>query len=93
MAQGKPKAMDIVERAKEQLAEITGREPESVVGLERDENGGGWTVSLELLELHRVPETMDVLGCYVVHLDDGGEIVEYERQGRYERGRVSAEDR
>jgi hypothetical protein len=93
MPQGKPKAAEIAERAKEQLAGITGRAPENVVGLERDEDGGGWRVKLELLELRRIPETMDVLGCYSVHLDDSGEMVDYQREDRYERGRVSGEER
>ncbi len=81
------KAADIVRKAREQLSELTGREPEGVLGVERDDDDG-WRVTLELLELSRVPNTMDLLGAYVVRLDDGGDLVEYARTRRYARGQA-----
>ena len=66
------------------LAQMTGRRPESVLGLRRDDDG--WKVTLELVELNRVPNSTDVLGCYVVSVDDDGELVGYERVRRYQRG-------
>jgi hypothetical protein len=65
---------------------LTGRRVESVLGMER--NNKGWHVTLEVLELSRVPQTTDVLGSYEVTLDDKGELVGYHRTGRYSRNHV-----
>jgi len=72
-----------------QLAELTGRRAENVLGVQRQDEG--WNVTLELLELQRVPTSTDLMGCYVVSLDRDGELVAYERKRRYQRGQ--AEDR
>ena len=45
----------------------------------------GWRVTLEVLELRRVPETTDVLASYLVELDRDGNLVAYERLHRYHR--------
>jgi hypothetical protein len=81
------KAADIVRKARAQLTELTGREPEGVLGVERDDEDG-WRVTLEVLELSRVPNTMDLLGSYVVRVDDGGDLLEYSRTRRYARGQA-----
>ena len=78
-----PSATAVVRRAKQQLEELTGRPAEAVLGFERSD--GGWQVKLEVLELHRVPETMDVMGCYEVELDDHCRLVRAERTSRYHR--------
>jgi hypothetical protein len=52
---GRPKPADLVREAATQLAQLTGRRPEGVVGLEKDDDG--WNVSLEVLELERVPNS------------------------------------
>ena len=87
---GKLSPVDLARAARDQLAELTGRSPESVLGLRKDDNG--WKVTLELLELSRVPNSTDLLGCYVVTLDDDGELVGYERVRRYQRGQAGGED-
>jgi hypothetical protein len=71
------------------LAELTGRQPENVLGLRRDDDG--WKVMVEMLELSRVPNSTDLLGCYVVSLDDDGELLGYERTRRYQRGSPTEE--
>src|SRR4051794_213337 len=48
---GHVSAPQIVRRAIEQVAELTGREIEGVNGLERGEDG--WVVTLEVVELRR----------------------------------------
>ncbi|MGC9969313.1 MAG: gas vesicle protein GvpO [Bryobacteraceae bacterium] len=40
---------------------------------------GGWKVVVELVERVAVPDSMDLLGVYEVHLDETGELVGYER--------------
>jgi hypothetical protein len=77
---------EIAQRARRQLAEVTGRPPEAVLGVERDGDNGGWKVAVESLELQRVPNTTDLLACYVLKLDEDGDLVEYHRARRYLRG-------
>jgi hypothetical protein len=88
---GRPRPAELVREAAAQLAELTGRRPEGVLGFERNEDG--WTVTLELTELQRVPTSTDLLGAYVVHLDEAGELVGYERTHRYMRGQADGRER
>jgi hypothetical protein len=81
------KAADVVRKAREQLGELTGRQAENVLGVERN-GDDGWKVTFEVLELSRVPNTMDLLGCYEVHVDGDGDLVEYSRTRRYARGQA-----
>ena len=77
----------LADRAREQLADITGYEAQGVSELSRDEDGG-WTVTVELLELSRVPPSDDLLGSYRAQFDERGELLGYERLRRYARGRA-----
>jgi hypothetical protein len=83
---GKVNPTELAQAARAQLAELTGRMPESVLGLRKDDDG--WKVTIEIVELSRVPNSTDLLGCYVVTLDDDGELVGYERVRRYQRGQA-----
>jgi len=86
---GSKRPVEIAREAREQLAELIGRRPEGVLGVERadgDDDHGGWRVTLEVLELQRVPNSTDLLGCYVAHMDDKGDLLEYQRLRRYQRG-------
>ena len=79
----------IAARAREELADMTGLEAEGVTSLEYVDDDGTWRLSVELLELSRVPETDDMLGSYEVALDEDGEILGYRRLGRYARGKAN----
>jgi hypothetical protein len=81
---GKVKPKEIAERAAEQMQELLGRQVEGVTGLEKD--GDDWKVTLEVLELERIPTTTDVLGSYEVTLDNEGELTGAQRTRRYSRG-------
>ena len=72
------------------LADLTGREAEAVVGLEKDDDG--WKVVLETVELRRVPSTTDVLATFEVGLDTDGELRGCRRLQRYTRGATHEED-
>jgi hypothetical protein len=72
--------------AQEQLERLTGRSVEAVSGLSRQQ--GGWTVTVELVELERKPKTTDILATYRVELDAGGELMGYERVSRYYRNQT-----
>jgi hypothetical protein len=83
---GHMKAPQVVRRAIEQVAMLTGRPIEGVNGLER--NDEGWVVTLEVVELRRVPDSTDVLGSYAVSVDADGELEGYTRTRRYYRSQV-----
>lgn len=73
-------------RAAAYMDEMTGTPPEVVSGVEPDDDG--WLVTVEMLELSRIPDTTDVLGCYQVRVDQSGEPSAYRRVRRYHRGHV-----
>jgi len=88
---GRQSPIELARAARAQLGELTGRRTESVLGLRKDEEG--WKVTVEVLELGRVPNSTDLLGCYVVTLDDDGQLTGYERVRRYQRGQPGGEER
>ena len=75
-----PKA---VAAAKANLEELTGQPVEAVSGLMRTRDG--WAVSLEVVELERVPRSTDLMASYRVEIDNEGELMGYERMARYYR--------
>jgi hypothetical protein len=88
-ARPKTSPMRIAAAALEQLAALTGRPSEGVVGIERD--GEEWVVEIEVLELRRIPNTTDVLARYRVTADDSGDVTGYHRLQRYVRGAAGEE--
>jgi hypothetical protein len=79
-------ASKIVEQARMQLERLFLVEAESVSGLGR--SNGQWSVTLEVVELHRIPESTDVLASYEVVLDEDGNLVRVDRTRRYRRSHV-----
>ena len=79
-----------VQEAKQLLVDLTGHPCESVSGLARTDDGG-WKVTLEALELERVPRTTDILASYVVELDADGGLVGYDRVNRYYRNQAGTD--
>jgi hypothetical protein len=75
---------ELLQTARREVAELTGRRVETVSGLRRD-GDESWIVTVEVLELERVPDTMDLLASYAVTLSDDGELLGFERQRRYHR--------
>lgn len=69
----------------EQIAELTGKEPEGVSGAKRTQNG--WTVTVEMVEDRRIPSSTDLLATYEAEIGDDGELLSYARTQRYTRGR------
>ena len=68
-----------------QIAELTGRQPEGVTGVEPGQDG--WIVSVEVVEDPRVPSSADILATYETEFDLSGELLSYRRVRRYARGR------
>ena len=84
---GRVTAAQVARHAMEQMRELMTQPVEGVRGVRRGDDGG-WEVVLEVLELERIPNSTDVLGCYVLTLDDKGEVSEYRRVRRYHRNQV-----
>jgi hypothetical protein len=76
----------IVERAKSEVEHLLGTESEGVSGIER--SNGSWCVTVEVVEVRRVPDSTDVLASYGVVLDGEGNLVSLERKRRYRRSQV-----
>ena len=72
-----------VEAARGYLEELTGNDCESVSGLSRLQDG--WVVTLEVVELERVPRSTDLIASYQVEVNNDGELMGYERVRRYYR--------
>lgn len=87
---GRQDPAELARTAVTTLAQLTGRQPETVLGLRKEEEG--WQITVEVLEMSRVPNSTDLLGCYVVQLDDSGEVVGYERRRRYQRGQTGGDE-
>lgn len=75
--------VEVVRRALEQFAALSGFEPESVTGVKRA--GDGWSLLVDTVEVERVPSTMSVLASYRVDTNVRGDLISYERLHRFTR--------
>nr|WP_238589871.1 gas vesicle protein GvpO [Pseudonocardia sp. AL041005-10] len=71
--------------AVEQIVEMTGRAPEGVTFVRKQDDS--WLVGVEVVETERIPDSSDVLAVYEAELDDEAELMSYQRVRRYPRGR------
>jgi hypothetical protein len=78
---------ELLDRARDEVQEVTGHHVESISGFQRD-GDDSLTVTVEVLEVERIPSTMDLLATYVVTLSGDGEVVGLERRRRYHRAAV-----
>ena len=85
---GHVSAAQVARHAREQMRELTGHPVEGVLAVSRSDNGGGWEVTVQVVELQRIPSSTDVLGAYELSLDQNGEVSEYRRTRRYYRNQV-----
>ena len=83
---GRLSAGELGEAAMTTVLELTGYRPEAVTALQWD--GEFWDVTVDVLELARVPNTTDVIGSYVVQLDERGTLRGLKRVRRYVRGQA-----
>jgi len=79
-------AAQIARAAASQLSEIMGVAPQSVSGLARTDDG--WLVTVEVVELERIPASTSVMASYQVELDSDGELLSYHRDRRYYRNQA-----
>jgi Gas vesicle synthesis protein GvpO len=76
---------ELLDAAISEVADLTGLPVENVSSLDRDGDDGDWRVTVEVLELQRVPSTMDLIGSYEIRLTDDGEVLGFNRLRRYHR--------
>lgn len=90
-SQNKLTLPQLVGRARDQMEELFGKPVESVSAFEETNGDGkdkGWTVTLELLELPRIPDTTSLLGTYEATLDADGNLLGAKRVRRYPRNQT-----
>jgi len=75
---------ELAEQAKSQLAEVTGLKPITVTRTFKDEQG--WHITLDMLEMARIPPATDVLGDYDVLMGEDGNMLKFERRRTRLRG-------
>ena len=82
-------ASEVVKKAQEEFVRLGKTPADGVTSLTKTEEG--WTVLLEALERKAIPDTMDVLGLYELRLDDGGNLVGFDRKKLRKRGETKEE--
>jgi hypothetical protein len=86
---GRLSTLELSQAALTTVEELTGYRAEAVTALEWD--GEQWRVTVDALELSRIPNTTDLLGTYEVQLDEQGKLHGYRRTRRFTRGQPSEE--
>ena len=71
-------------KAKESLTRLTNRELSGVIGISKE--GNEWKITLELIERKSIPDSSDILGIYEMKLDEGGEVLAFNRVKLRRRG-------
>lgn len=69
---------ELIEKAKKQLADLTGFASPAGTGLRKEKEG--WIVTVEIVEKKSIPDGMDLLGTYEVRMDLKGNVFGYERK-------------
>jgi Gas vesicle synthesis protein GvpO len=80
---GRLSTQELAKAALNTVEELTGYPAEAVTGLEWD--GEFWQITVDALELSRIPNTTDILGAYVIRLDEDGTLRGYHRDRRFQR--------
>jgi len=82
--------VEVLEKVKKQFGALCKYPVDSVVSFGSLENG--YLITLEALERKAIPETMDLLGLYELHLDLKGNITEFSRIKLRKRGDTNDEE-
>jgi hypothetical protein len=78
---------EVVQRVRRELPQLLGHPVEAVLGFEPNDSKG-WSVTVQIVELSRIPHSTDVLGSYEVMVDKDGEVQGYKRKRRYYRNQT-----
>lgn len=80
-------ANEVIERAQQEFIRLGKKSADGVAGLSRTEKG--WAVLLEAIERKAIPDTMDILGLYEMHLDNEGNLLGLDRKKLRKRGETN----
>jgi Gas vesicle synthesis protein GvpO len=86
-SRGRMSGREAIQNVRRELPELLGHPVDAVLGLQPDD-GKGWQVTVQVVELSRIPHSTDVLGTYEVTLDKDGEVQSYKRRRRYYRNQA-----
>jgi len=78
---------EAIQLVRRDLPQLLGRPIESILGLERGD-GDGWSITVQVVELSRIPHSTDVLGAYSVTVDRDGDVTSCSRRRRYYRNQT-----
>ena len=82
-------AAAVAEYAKAELESITGLDADHVSAVLREPDG--WHVTVDLVELRRIPAATDMIASYEAVLGPTGELLSYRRNRRYFRDQTVEE--
>ena len=77
-------ANEIVAKAREEFISLGKKSADGITGLSKTEEG--WSILMEAVERKAIPDTMDVLGLYEIHLDNEGNLLGMDRKKLRKRG-------
>ena len=80
-------ANEVVEKAQQEFVRLGKKPADGVAGVSKTEEG--WAVLLEALERKAIPDTMDILGLYELHLDNEGNLLDLARKKLRKRGETN----
>ncbi|MGA4545508.1 gas vesicle protein [Uniformispora flossi] len=80
-------AKDAARLAHEYVDALVDRPVDGVSGLRRTDDG--WEISIDVVEVPRIPDTTSLLATYRLRLDKRGELVGYDRVARFRRSDTS----
>jgi hypothetical protein len=82
---------EIAGEARRQVEELIGRSSEGVSSFASDGNSG-WVVTVEVVELERIPPSTSLIASYEARLDRDGKLVECRRVRRYARNQADPQN-
>ena len=84
MTEGGMDMLELAQKAKTRVEQVTGLKASSVIGVAKEE--GQWVIALEMLEKKSIPDSMDILGTYEVKMDGEGNVLDFARTRLRRRG-------
>lgn len=77
---------EIVEKAKQELVELTGFLSPNTIGISREEDV--WHITVEITEKPSEAINLEILGIYDIQVDASGKLLGFERIGMRKRGDI-----
>jgi len=69
------------EKARKELCKLVGLDFSSTVRVVKGEGGKGWVVTMEVVERHAIPDSLDLLAEYDLYFNEEGVLQTFIRKG------------